>query len=134
MPWDEFGTTTHRPRRCGWLDLVLLRYAVRQNGPTELVLTKLDILSGLDPVRICNAYRRSGTEFRDLPMGTSGLDTFAPVYEDLPGWKEEIRGARSRRELPPAAREYVERIETEAGVPITLVSVGSEREEILPWK
>jgi adenylosuccinate synthase len=134
MPWDEFGTTTRRPRRCGWLDLVLLRYAVRQNGLMELVLTKLDILSGLDPIRFCNAYRLSGKSYRDLPMGTSRLETYQPAYEDIPGWTEEIRGARSKKELPPQAREYVERIEREAGAPITLVSVGSKREEIIPWK
>jgi adenylosuccinate synthase len=133
MPWDEFGTTTHRPRRCGWLDLVLLRYSVRQNGLSEIVLTKLDILSGLNPVRVCNAYRRSGTTFRNLPMGTSGLETFQPVYEDLPGWEEEIRNARTKQDLPAAAMRYVERTEKEAGVRVTLVSVGSEREEIIPW-
>ena len=133
MPWDEFGTTTGRPRRCGWLDLMLLRYSVRQNGMTEFVLTKLDILSGLNPVRICTAYERSGRTFRDLPMGLSGLETFRPVYDDLPGWEEEIRRARSKQELPAGARTYVEKIEKETGVPVTLVSVGSEREEIIPW-
>jgi adenylosuccinate synthase len=134
MPWDEFGTTTRRPRRCGWLDLVLLRYSVRQNGMTEFVLTKLDILSGLNPVRLCNAYRRGGEVFRNLPMGASGLETFQPEYDDLPGWTEDIRKARTKRDLPSAARNYVERIETETGVPVTLVSVGSEREEIVPWE
>jgi adenylosuccinate synthase len=133
MPWDEFGTTTRRPRRCGWLDLVLLRYSVRRNGMTEFVLTKLDILAGLDPVRICNAYRRDGRTHRDLPMGLSGLETFQPVYEDLPGWQEDIRGTRSKAELPAAARNYVDKIEKETGVPVSLVSVGSEREEFIPW-
>jgi len=134
LPWDEFGTTTRRPRRCGWLDLVLLRYSARLNGITEFVVTKLDILSGLHPVRVCNAYRQSGRSFRDLPMGTSQLGAFQPTYEDLEGWDEDIRRARTRQDLPAAARKYVEAIERETGVPVTLVSVGSEREEIIPWK
>jgi adenylosuccinate synthase len=134
LPWDEFGTTTHRPRRCGWLDLVLLRYSTRLNGITEFVVTKLDILSGLNPVRVCNAYRQSGRDYRDLPMGASRLDGFEPVYEDLPGWEGDIRLARTRKELPDAARKYVETIERETGVPVSLVSVGSNREEIIPWK
>jgi adenylosuccinate synthase len=133
MPWDEFGTTTGRPRRCGWLDLMLLRYSVRQNGMTEFVLTKLDILSGLNPVRICNAYRREERTYENLPMGMSGLETFQPVYDDLPGWDANIRDARTKQELPEAARNYVEKIERDTGVPVTLVSVGSEREEIIPW-
>ncbi len=133
-PWDEFGTTTGRPRRCGWLDLMLLRYSVRQNGMTEFVLTKLDILSGLNPVRICSGYERNGKTYTDLPMGMSGLETFRPVYADLPGWDVEIRNARSKEDLPAAARNYVERIERETGVPVSLVSVGSEREEIIRWK
>ena len=134
MPWDEFGTTTGRPRRCGWLDLMLLRYSVRQNGMTEFVLTKLDILSGLNPVRICTGYERNGKTYAELPMGMSGLETFRPVYTDLPGWDADIRNARSKEELPAAARNYVERIEKETGVPVSLVSVGSEREEIIHWK
>jgi adenylosuccinate synthase len=112
----------------------LLRYSARLNGITEFVVTKLDILSGLHPVRVCNAYRQSGRSFRDLPMGTSQLGAFQPAYEDLEGWDEDIRRARTRQDLPAAARKYVEAIERETGVPVTLVSVGSEREEIIPWK
>jgi adenylosuccinate synthase len=133
LPWDEFGTTTRRPRRCGWLDLMLLRYSVRRNGMTEFVLTKLDILSGLNPVRICTAYERGGKVFRELPLGLSGLEEFQPVYEDLPGWDADIRGIRTKADLPPAALRYIERIEKETGVPVSLVSVGSEREDIIPW-
>ena len=132
-PWDEYGTTTGRPRRCGWLDLMLLRYSVRQNGLTEFVLTKLDILSGLNPVRICTAYERDGKTDKDLPMGISGLETFTPVYTELPGWDADIRNARTKQALPKAARNYVETVEKETGVPVSLVSVGSEREEIIPW-
>jgi adenylosuccinate synthase len=129
LPWDEFGTTTGRPRRCGWLDLVLLRYSARLNGLTELVITKLDILSGLDTVRICTAYRKDGRIFRDVPMGMSGLETCEPIYEDLPGWGEDIRKARSRDQLPEAARNYLARIESETDLPVSVVSVGSERDE-----
>jgi adenylosuccinate synthase len=134
MPWDEFGTTTRRPRRCGWLDLMLLRYSVRQNGMTEFVLTKLDILSGFNPVRICTAYERGGRSYRELPMGVSELETFHPVYTDLPGWDGEIRHVKTKQELPDAAKRYVETVEKETGVPVTLVSVGSEREQIIRWK
>jgi adenylosuccinate synthase len=133
LPWDEFGTTTRRPRRCGWLDLVLLRYSSRLNGITEFVVTKLDILSGLNPVRVCNAYRQSGRESRDLRMGASRLEGIEPVYQDYPGWEGDIRRARTRRDLPGGARQYVEMIERETGVPVSLVSVGSDREEIIPW-
>lgn len=131
LPWDEFGTTTGRPRRCGWLDLVLLRYVARINGLTELVITKLDILSGLQAIRLCTAYRREGQSYRNVPLGLSGLETFEPVYEELPGWDEDIRQARSRKDLPAAARKYLDRIEEESGLPISLVSVGSEREEFI---
>jgi adenylosuccinate synthase len=133
LPWDEFGTTTRRPRRCGWLDLVLLKYSSRLNGITEFVVTKLDILSGLHPIRVCNAYRQAGRDFRELPMGASRLEGFEPVYQDFPGWDGDIRRARTRKELPGAARQYVETIERETGVPVSLVSVGSDREEIIPW-
>jgi adenylosuccinate synthase len=133
LPWDEFGVTTGRPRRCGWLDLVLLRYSTRINGITELVITKLDILSGLEKIRFCTAYRRNGQTFRDVPLGLSGLDTFEPVFDDLPGWGQNIRQARSKNQLPPAARDYIERIERETGLPVSIVSVGSERDELLKW-
>jgi adenylosuccinate synthase len=129
LPWDEFGTTTGRPRRCGWLDLVLLRYAARFNGLTELVITKLDILSGLKGIRLCTAYKWNGRILRDPPLGLSKLGECEPVYEDLPGWDEDIRKARARDQLPAAARDYLARIEAETGLPISMVSVGSEREE-----
>jgi adenylosuccinate synthase len=133
LPWDEFGVTTGRPRRCGWLDLVLLRYSARVNGLSELVITKLDILSGMEQIRLCNAYRKNGKIYRDVPLGLSGLESFEPVYDDLPGWGQDIRHARSKEQLPTAARNYVERIEKETGLPISIVSVGSERDELLKW-
>jgi adenylosuccinate synthase len=130
-PWDEYGTTTGRPRRCGWLDLVLLRYAVRVNGLTELVLTKLDVLSGLETIRLCTAYRANGQVYRELPLGPADLSPFEPVYESLPGWTEPLGQARELAELPPAARHYVRRIEDLTGVPVTLVSVGPERSQMV---
>lgn len=134
LPWDEFGTTTGRPRRCGWLDLVLLRYTARNNGITEFVITKLDILSGLPTLRLCNAYRLRGAVERDPAFGLAGLEAAEPQYLELPGWKEDIRQFRQRSQLPAAAAGYVETIHRETGVPISLVSVGSEREELIAWE
>jgi len=128
-PWDEFGTTTGRPRRCGWLDLVLLRYATRLNGLTGLVITKLDILTGLDPLRVCVAYRYQGKEWDDLPFGPNALAESEPIYIDLPGWTQEITGERELTGLPPAARGYLGFIEQQVGVPIIFASVGPEREQ-----
>jgi adenylosuccinate synthase len=130
-PWDEFGTTTGRPRRCGWLDLVLLRYAVRVNGISELVLTKLDVLSGLDTVKLCAAYQAGGQTYAELPLGPADLSPFQPVYETMPGWSEPLGGARTLADLPAAARHYVQRIEELTGVPVSLISVGPERSQIV---
>lgn len=130
-PWDEFGTTTGRPRRVGWLDAVLLRYAIRINGITELCLTKLDILTGIDPLRICVAYRKHGRSYQDLPLGPGNLEGFEPVYEELPGWRQEIRQVRQWEELPAEARAYVLKIEELGRAPVRLVSVGPEREQVV---
>ncbi len=131
-PWDEFGTTTGRPRRVGWLDTVLLRYAVRVNGLTELVLTKLDVLTGLHPLQICVAYRdQDGVEYTDLPLGPGDLRPFEPVYETLPGWDRDVRDVRSWDDLPLEACDYIGQIEELAGVSISMVSVGPEREQVV---
>lgn len=130
-PWDEFGTTTGRPRRVGWLDAVLLRYAVRLNGISDLMMTKLDVLSGFDTLRICVAYRMGGQEYQDLPFGPADLSPFEPVYEEMPGWAADIREARSWEELPTEARSYILRIEELAGTSVHSVSVGPEREQIV---
>jgi adenylosuccinate synthase len=130
-PWDEFGTTTGRPRRVGWLDGVLLRYAVRVNGLTELVLTKLDVLSGLQSIRICTAYRSGAARHEDLPFGPADLSPFQPEYEELPGWQEDLTGARKPADLPAAAHDYIRRIEAISGVPVSLVSVGPERDQVI---
>ena len=130
-PWDEFGTTTGRPRRVGWLDGVLLRYAVRINGIRELAVTKLDILSGLENLRLCSAYRVGGKLFTDLPFGPGDPRGFEPVYEDIPGWVEAVSDVRDWNDLPPGAKTYLNRIASLAGVPVKLVSVGAEREQII---
>lgn len=131
-PWDEFGTTTGRPRRCGWIDLVLLRYAARVNGLTEIALTKLDVLSGLDQVKLCVAYAGpDGQTHTELPLGPSDLSPFTPVYEAVPGWSEEVGGARTLNDLPAAAQAYVTRIEALTGVRVSLISVGPEREQVV---
>jgi len=130
-PWDEFGTTTGRPRRVGWIDMVLLRYAGRINGLTELAITKLDILSGLEEVKICVAYKADGQTYQNLPLGPSDLGAFSPVYETLPGWREDLWECRTWESLPPAARSYILRVEELSGVPVRLTSVGPEREQIV---
>jgi adenylosuccinate synthase len=130
-PWDEYGTTTGRPRRVGWLDGVLLRYAVRINGLTELVITKLDILSGFETIKLCVGYKRDGKNLSDLPFGPSNLEAFEPVYEEIPGWSEDVSRARRMENLPTAARNYLTRISILAGVPVSLVSVGPERVQLV---
>ena len=130
-PWDEFGTTTGRPRRVGWLDGVLLRYAIRINGISELAVTKLDILSGLESLRLCTAYRRGDLLFDDLPFGPTELSLYEPVYTDLPGWSGDVSRVRIWVDLPAAARSYLERLSALAGVPVRLVSVGPERDQLV---
>ena len=129
-PWDEFGTTTGRPRRVGWLDIVLLRYALRVNGVTELTITKLDVLSGMDALKICVGYRAGDQVYADLPLGPTDLD-YEPVYEELNGWREDIMSVRAWDDLPAAAQTYVEHIEALCGVPAKMISVGPEREQII---
>jgi adenylosuccinate synthase len=133
-PWDEYGTTTGRPRRVGWLDGVLLRFAVRINGIRELAATKLDILSGLKEIRLCIAYRSGRKRFNDLSFGPADMRAFEPVYEDLPGWEENISDVREWKDLPAAAQAYLERVASLTGVPVRLVSVGAEREQIVLHK
>ncbi len=130
-PWDEFGTTTGRARRVGWLDGVLLRYAVRINGLTELVITKLDILSGFQTLKLCVAYQKGSIIIEDLPFGPSYLEGYEPVYKEFPGWTEDVGAIRSWDNLPQAARGYLDAISQLAGIPVRLVSVGPEREQIV---
>jgi adenylosuccinate synthase len=130
-PWDEFGTTTGRPRRVGWLDGVLLRYAVQVNGLTELALTKLDVLSGLEKLFISTAYQSGGQRISDLPWGPADLLPFEPVYEEFPSWETNLSQVRNWEDLPGAARTYLLRIEGLTGIPIRLVSVGPERDQVV---
>jgi adenylosuccinate synthase len=123
----EYGTVTGRRRRCGWLDTIALRYAVRVNGITELALMKLDVLSAFPTLRIAVGYSSLGERYDEFPRQQRVLYNCSPVYEDLPGWKTDITGVRRLEDLPKAARAYIERVETLAGAPVTIVSVGPER-------
>ncbi len=127
----EYGTTTGRRRRTGWLDAVALRYAVQVNGLSELALTKLDVLTGLDPLHIAVAYECDGETLARFPADAATLARCRPVYKKMPGWEQDISAARTFDELPQAARAYVTRIEELAGVPVTLISVGPEREQTI---
>lgn len=129
--WDEFGTTTGRPRRVGWLDIVLLRYAVRVNGISELALTKLDILSGLETIKICTGYMIEGKVTPVLPLGPSNLEGVEAIFEEVPGWQDEITSIRSWQDLPETARDYVSRIEELLSVPVKTISVGPERSQVI---
>jgi adenylosuccinate synthase len=128
----EYGTTTGRERRCGWLDLVGLRFAVRINGITSLALTKLDVLSKFAELPVCTRYRlRDGTETREFPAHQSDFHHAEPVYETLPGWLEPLDGVADADSLPPNARRYVEFVEAELDVEVSLVGTGAERERVL---
>ncbi len=128
----EYGTVTGRSRRCGWLDLVALRYAVRVNGIDQLALTKLDVLSHFDELPVCVRYRTpDGAETRDFPAHQSDFHAAEAVYETLPGWSEPLDGCASVDELPEAARRYVEFVERELGVQVTLVGTGADRASVL---
>ena len=132
---QEFGATTGRPRRCGWLDIVLVRQAVRTSGITGLAITKLDVLTGLEKIKICIGYKSKRTEFTHaVPASLSELAQCQPVYEELDGWQEDISGARGMDELPANARKYLQRLEELADARINLVSVGAGREETIMVK
>ncbi len=123
----EFGATTGRPRRCGWLDIPALRLAVRVNGLTGLALTKLDVLAGRSEIKACTAYRLDGETVAELPVDPVDIERVEPVYETFAGWDEDLGKARALEELPAAARTYVSAIEKAVGVPFYLVSVGPDR-------
>ncbi len=130
-PWDEFGTTTGRPRRCGWLDTVVLRFARRLNGLTDLVINKLDILSGFDEIKIAIAYEIDGKRVETIPYDLTVLARATPIYETLPGWSGDIMGITRWDDLPINARAYIERIEQLVGVPIVSIGVGPERDQAI---
>jgi adenylosuccinate synthase len=124
----EYGTTTGRPRRCGWYDAVIARYAARVNGVTDFVLTKLDVLTGLEQVPVCVAYDVNGVRHDEMPVNQSDFHHAVPVYEYLPGWSEDISGARTFADLPPNAQAYVRSVEELSGARISAVGVGPDRE------
>jgi len=128
---DEFGATTGRPRRCGWLDAVVLRFSARVNGLWGLALTKMDVLSGLEEVQLCVAYELDGQRLEELPVDFEDVEKVKPIYETLPGWSEPLSGVRSFEELPANAKRYIRRIEQVSGVPVVCVSVGAERGETI---
>lgn len=127
----EFGSTTGRARRCGWLDLVALKYAIRINGITSLALMKMDVLSGFDKIRVCVAYDLDGEMVTEYPTSPGDLAKAKPVYETLPGWKEDLSQARSLRDLPRTAQDYIHYIQSNVQTPIDVVSVGPGREDTL---
>jgi adenylosuccinate synthase len=127
---QEYGASTGRPRRCGWYDGVVVRYSARVNGLDALALTKLDVLDGLDELKICTAYRIGGRIVSEFPANLAA-DSYEAIYETLPGWKEPTRGARDFGELPVEARNYIARLEEVSGVACAIVSTGSDRDETI---
>jgi adenylosuccinate synthase len=128
---DEFGATTGRPRRCGWLDAVMLRESVTVNGLTELAVNKLDILTGFEEIPVATAYRIDGKLTGDFPMTLDEVSRAEPVYETAPGWREDVSGVRRFEDLPGNARRYIEKIEALVQVPVAFISIGRGRDETI---
>lgn len=131
---NEFGSVTGRPRRCGWLDMVILRRSQQLNSFSGLCITKLDVLDGFDNLSICTHYKLNGQVISDFPMDMNNLASCEPVYETLPGWKESTRGIKSFSKLPQNAQSYLKRIEKLAGIPIDFISTGPDRVETISLK
>lgn len=127
----EFGTTTGRSRRCGWLDIPILKYAIKVNGLTSMVMTKLDVLSQFDKIRLCIGYRYEGKIYDYFPPHQTIFHKCEPIYEELPGWQEDITAVRSLNNLPEAAAGYISRVSELAGVPFEIISVGPKRKETI---
>ncbi len=128
---QEFGATTGRPRRCGWLDLVALKYALRTNGITSLALMKIDVLSGFKEIKVCTAYELDGQVIKEYPVSPGDLERAKPVYETLPGWTTDITVVKNIKDLPKQAQDYVQFIGKEMATPIDVLSVGPGREQTL---
>ena len=128
---NEYGATTGRPRRCGWLDLVAVRYSASVNGINGLALTMLDVLSAVEEVKVCVGYEINGERVNEFPMHQTDLHHARPLYKSLPGWGVDVTGCRRREELPEEARDFVGFIETELGVPLRMISVGPERDQAI---
>ena len=123
----EYGSTTGRPRRCGWLDLPALKYSIMINGVTQLYMTKADVLSGFEKIKVCTSYKINGKEASEIPFENDAV--IEPLYTELQGWDEDISGIREFDTLPPGLKNYIDFIEKSCGVPVTLISVGPDREE-----
>ena len=130
----EFGTVTGRRRRAGWLDCVMLRHAVRLNSLTELAVTKLDVLDGFESVKVCTGYRLDGAQVTGYPDRSDVLAHVEPVYETLLGWRVGLGHARESDELPAEARDLIELVEREVGIPVGIVGVGPERDDYVLWR
>lgn len=130
----EFGATTGRPRRCGWFDALVIKYSVRVNGLTGIALTKLDVLSDFESIKICTGYLYNGTFLTELPANLDVFEKCQPVYEEMPGWQTDITAARSFADLPEKAQKYVKRLEELAGCAIVMVSVGPRRDQTIMLK
>ena len=128
---EEYGATTGRSRRCGWLDAVALNYALRTNGVTAIALTKLDVLSGFEKVKICTGYGYNGSIMKEFPASLSVLENCEPSYEEMDGWDEDLAGIKSAEQLPPNALSFIKRVEELTGVPVWIVSVGPQRDMYL---
>jgi adenylosuccinate synthase len=128
---NEYGATTGRPRRCGWLDLVALKYSASLNGVDGLALTMLDVLSAFEEVKVCVGYEIDGKKVDYFPMHQTDLHHARPIYQALPGWGADVTGCRRREELPEEAQEFVGFIEAELGVPLRMISVGPERDQAI---
>jgi adenylosuccinate synthase len=131
---DEYGSTTGRPRRCGWFDAPVIRYAHRLNFLSGMALTKLDVLSGLPHVKVCVAYEIDGVRREEIPLTLSEIERAVPIYEQLEGWKEDLADAREVGDLPKAAQKYVRRLEELTGVEILLISIGADRNQTIMRK
>jgi adenylosuccinate synthase len=127
----EFGATTRRPRRCGWFDAVVVRYALRVNGLTGLAVTKLDVLDSFAEIPVCVGYQLDGKPFDSMPADLDTIDRVEPVYETLPGWHRSLGEVRRLADLPPAARAYLDRLQDLVHAPIRYVSVGTRRDQII---
>jgi adenylosuccinate synthase len=128
---NEYGATTGRPRRCGWLDLVAMKYSASVNGVNGLALTMLDVLSAVDEVKVCMGYEIDGRRVQDFPMSQTDLHHARPLYKSLPGWDADITGCRRREDLPEEVRDFVGFIEAELGAPLRMISVGPERDQAI---
>ncbi|MDH5236422.1 MAG: adenylosuccinate synthetase, partial [Acidimicrobiia bacterium] len=129
----EYGTNTGRRRRCGWFDAVMLRHAVRVNSLSDIALTKLDVLDGLDTLKVCVGYEHDGQRLDRLPYHQSVLHNVTPIYEELPGWKTDLSEITEPQQLPGAARDYIEFLEAQVGVPVSLVGVGPGRRQFVHY-